>query len=598
MRSFLLQGCQTALYKAPSIGQSVDLMQPIEFAWDSSCIDHKLVDIYLYAPGANNARIHFWQSVANRRSKISLDIEPRWWNATNPQNLQLAMVPAGEMAYKSPYLRGAPVFSGTFTTPEGPLPAKLDPSRPASVITQINDAANPGPTPGGKAAAVIIPLLFLALCGFGYIKWKRIKESKKSKTFKEQVDRRMSTMSTDWKSVTPAGATAAIRNSIAVGSRNSSFSFGALRASTYAVEGDETDESKSTSHMRTGVGLRNAPGAAGNGERVSRISFAPDTRVSRVSFAESGRPSTDSKRARPFHEGHVPPVPALPDSALNEKEDQDSEGAMSPRQTHGPMSLSTEDIRSRIGTGSKHQKNDTNGGKDMDDVLPALSMMRSGNDPTKEDDFLFTQQPAAAPALPPKAVTSPKQVPSQLSSPVMSTIPMQPMPANVMSPDEMLRAYAERKKSLSKKSDSSSSITSPKMAISYPLPAATTTSRPLYDAQTGVVGTHTSGQSQDMSDAYDYNSVVPDSYYPPQSTDAGGVVDYSTHGYSAAYGAYGTYGHQTTGSVGVGVYGGAQYSIGEDDEDVGVAGRGVGQGTATNASTQGQQEYQFNGYAS
>jgi hypothetical protein len=35
------------------------------------------------------------------------------------------------------------------------------------------------------------------------------------------------------------------------------------------------------------------------------------------------------------------------------------------------------------------------------------------------------------------------------TSRVMATTLLQPMPANVMSPDEMLHVYAERKKSLS-----------------------------------------------------------------------------------------------------------------------------------------------------
>src|SRR5277367_5489176 len=88
--------------------------------------------------------------------------------------------------------------------------------------------------------------------------------------------------------------------------------------------------------------LRN-PIASLSTERVSRVSFAPDTRTScasesRVSLApdshtyrtSESRPSGQSRRTRAFHTGYVRPVPALPldDSDL---------GSMSPKQSQGPL---------------------------------------------------------------------------------------------------------------------------------------------------------------------------------------------------------------------------------------------------------------------
>ena len=71
--------------------------------------------------------------------------------------------------------------------------------------------------------------------------------------------------------------------------------------------------------------------------------------------------------------------------------------------------------------------------------------MRTGSDPLSPDDLLLNQPEAVYPSY---VVTSVSPT-EQETSPVMSAIPMEPIPANVMSPDEMLRAYAERKKSLS-----------------------------------------------------------------------------------------------------------------------------------------------------
>jgi hypothetical protein len=72
--------------------------------------------------------------------------------------------------------------------------------------------------------------------------------------------------------------------------------------------------------------------------------------------------------------------------------------------------------------------------------------MRTG-DPSpgaedEEPELLFSAQPATFPTTP-----SPTHSPGgPASASAMSTfMPMQPMPANVMSPDDMLRAYAERR---------------------------------------------------------------------------------------------------------------------------------------------------------
>ena len=57
----------------------------------------------------------------------------------------------------------------------------------------------------------------------------------------------------------------------------------------------------------------------------------------------------------------------------------------------------------------------------------------------EEPELLFSARSTTFPTVP-----SPTHSPEAASS--MSTfMPMQPMPANVMSPDDMLRAYAERR---------------------------------------------------------------------------------------------------------------------------------------------------------
>jgi len=105
---------------------------------------------------------------------------------------------------------------------------------------------------------------------------------------------------------------------------------------------------------------------------------------------------------------------------------------MSPTQTNGPLSLTPEDIHARM------SGQETEPRPSMDDYMPALSMMRHGGQQAQEGgDLLFAPQESEMPTPPTPTMVKP------ISTGVM---PMQPIPANVMSPDDMLRAYAESRR--------------------------------------------------------------------------------------------------------------------------------------------------------
>lgn len=173
----------------------------------------------------------------------------------------------------------------------------------------------------------------------------------------------MSTISSDWKSITPAGATAAIRNSIAVasiGTRSSAFTFGAIRpVSTMAVEGDLASAEKEFIDIAEMTQLRPGIRASAFGERVSKVSFAADVRPS----MDSRRTTTTSRAFRSsLASSFVPPLPSptLPT--------QDDNGDMSPTQTKGAFSLTAEDINVRV-EGDNAAQSLSN----MDEVWPSLS---------------------------------------------------------------------------------------------------------------------------------------------------------------------------------------------------------------------------------
>jgi hypothetical protein len=419
------------------MGSTVDsLNQPLNITWDSSCLSCQEIDIYLYAPNSPLPRIHVWENIALSRGSYSAQLMPRWWNATQSEQLQVIIVPTGDPPFMSTFPAG-PVFSATYSPSSSATspPAAADTSIVDSGVTRVNDVANQQASKkassGRAAAGVLIPLILIALAVAAYVRWKRLREHQKRKAWTEKVDKRMSTISTDWKSVSAAGAQAAIRNSIAVASRNSSFSFGAIRPnSSFDTDPDTTLTEKSV-RTGTGVGLRNpnALSSAGRNSttstRVSRVSFAPDPRVSRVSFADS---TSDRKTlpSRAFHSAYIPPVPALPDFA--EKD------ALSPRQTAGPLSLTPDDIK----VGVAATKGSVSG---LDEFLPALSLMRTGNmESSGPDDFLLPPRPE--PAYTPTTASIAAAFPAPPTTNAVVT------PNVVLSPDEMLRAYAERKKSL------------------------------------------------------------------------------------------------------------------------------------------------------
>ena len=383
--------CATGgFYISPKNGATVDSMTPLPITWDPSCISTSSADIYLISATSSRARIHVWQGVPFASGSYNATLMPRWWNSTASQSLQLTIVAAGDPPFLTS-LPAGPVITATYSAPAAgkPIPAAADTSKTDSGITQVNNAAlsssNKSISPGHAAAAVILPLLFIGLCIGVYFRRQRNKQQQKTKRFSEALDKRMSTISGDWKSISAAGASAAIRSSIASGTRNSTaFSFGNIRPSSAAgsiVPGQagigahyNHDDQMTQVRTGTGVGLRYPAAVNGSAERVSRVSFAADTRFSRSSTYTDSRPSVDSSRrgipSRAFHSGYVPPVPVVRPEVVSQYNEKirEKEGELSPRQTAGPLMLMPDDIRAHMqGT---NRPGDESG---IDEVMPALS---------------------------------------------------------------------------------------------------------------------------------------------------------------------------------------------------------------------------------
>lgn len=322
------------------------------------------VDIYLIAPSLASTRIHEWQNVNFALGSYQATLEPRWWNDSSSISLQLSIVTSGSQPFLSPF-PAAPVFTATYTAPtSGSTPADANLNTPNTITHVDNFPTNTSLSKGKIAAGVLVPLFFIAIGIYVYIKISRAKGKEKRKRFSEAIDKRMSTISTDWKSITAAGATAAIRNSIAVsgtsGNRSSAFTFGPIRpASTMAVEGDSAIAEKQSIDLSQMSQLRPGIRASAFGERVSRVSFAADVRPS----MESRRTTTTSRVFRSsLASSYVPPLP-IPAFPL-----QRDSGDISPTQTKGALSLTTEDIKARM-----EGDNTADSLSDMEEVWPSLS---------------------------------------------------------------------------------------------------------------------------------------------------------------------------------------------------------------------------------
>ncbi|KAF9440509.1 hypothetical protein P691DRAFT_782189 [Macrolepiota fuliginosa MF-IS2] len=393
----------------------VQLQAPLDSLKPLTCLDTQGANIYLYALVSTRSCITIWQNGDFTVGSVTVDLMPRWWNSTASTNLQLGIVPFGQAPFQV----------------SSPLVQSLRP---------------------------LVPILHLAIPLLLQDISDGSAKQATQKTRRLSIGKRMSTIATNWGSIAAAGANA-IRNSMAVsGSTASSFSFGGMRpASGFALD-DGAGSQAGIDEDRRGIAQSTG------GERMSRVSFADGVRQSRVSFASEPGPSGESRRTRAFHHDYVPPVPSI-SAGVTAASPNDEDGALSPRQTHGPLALTPEDIRACIATGSQARSASnastpsaatTQQKDEIDNVLPALSMMRTDQG---EDHLIPAPAPAHTHPTPPSSIPSP---PPTMMSPVMATMSL-PMPASIMSPDEMLRAYAERR---------STRTMTPVNGVSYPMPVA------------------------------------------------------------------------------------------------------------------------------
>ncbi|KAF7324317.1 hypothetical protein MSAN_02525200 [Mycena sanguinolenta] len=265
------------------------------------------VDILLYGLGDNTPVMHTWSGVPYAAGGYNITLQPSWWNSTSSKQLQFSILSSGTPSYIST-LPAGPVFTATYSSSSGAsATVAADTGLPTSGTTTyvsgspLSGASTHKLSAGKKAAVVLLPLLFVILCGLAYLKIKRARRQAKRSAWSEKLDKRMSTISADWKSITTGSAKEAVCQSIAASRpSNASFSYAAGAIKTGAVEGEPVVMGEKT---------------RGGSIEISEKDL-PRTTLARVSASASVRVFLAPTPTRPTVARALCPLPTLPTPVL------------------------------------------------------------------------------------------------------------------------------------------------------------------------------------------------------------------------------------------------------------------------------------------
>ncbi|KAE8215233.1 hypothetical protein CF327_g1449 [Tilletia walkeri] len=387
------QACRRgALYVAPQAGDKVDSANMLDIKWNKDCLsDQGNIDIYI-VNSASPLPFSAYRKIPSARGVYSVQLRPFWWGSTPSANLSINIVKSGNEVWDSPNPVG-PSWTATYAVPAPgqPIPKFADPSdsKASEVISYFYSGG--GLTSGGKAAAIICPLV-VVLCGLGlYLRKHHINRFNKTADWANKMDKRMSRISVDWDhgGDGSGGAVPGTRPAsyFPRPSQDPSVIAHRNRQSQYRPEEQEMDEIdpevRDAYGGLAGLGASSSLGhhmyAAGD-NAGSRISFATSNhadRRSRISFANPGRESMDANASGIRHRASasIPrvgqnnwrrsvggnsnyrdsvadsDVPEVPKLAMNLKSsplasdgiDAD-ELLMSPTQHEGPRALASSDV--------------------------------------------------------------------------------------------------------------------------------------------------------------------------------------------------------------------------------------------------------------
>lgn len=469
------------LYVTPSSGQEIQVTNVTDIRWDQSCLDNTVskIDIYVYSPSMPNQYlpIHVFQGIPKSQQLYETKLDPRWWGRDLSHNssvpVSFNIVPSGNEPWDSSNPMG-PTFNAIYDVPNQGA------SKAESFFGKLSNSVktafleNGHLTPAGKTAAIVCPLVVLAVVLGLVIRRLHIKRHNKTVDWAEHMDKRMSRISVDWTSggdgsagpvpgTRPASFLSRPSRELDV---NGNFAGRGAGARLPRQMEDITPVFATEDEMREAMPRGLSMYEEGN--RTSRISFADTTRgdrVSRISYANSsdahGRSSShlprvgqqsNARRSQLVDSYYDPDAPAVPhldaryrasqdaarrssrfsDGLVYAETDEDDEVLMSPTQNDGPRALGTGDVD------RMRQSLDANARNSML-AYPALSMVQSGREGSDGNNMF--DGPTQVSKGSQDAYINHEHYAETGKGGVSAQTGMAP-PSNFASPDEAMKHYA------------------------------------------------------------------------------------------------------------------------------------------------------------
>ncbi|KAG8790198.1 hypothetical protein FRC17_008939, partial [Serendipita sp. 399] len=218
------------LYQSPSWNQRINSSTPVSFKWEPTCLDEDTTYVTLRLL-SSRGQVFRWDNIEAKAGNYDTELNADWWDQGLEVPLQVGIAAQDEPLFLSPYPAG-PIFIAVNSNPppsslsaagasvSGAGTAHVQSGASSSILPPSNFVGGGGSFNvasylssqrslhrGRVAAAVLLPLLAaIGLAIGGYVFWSRRRESKRRQQWAENVDKRMSRISSDWQSVSAAGA--------------------------------------------------------------------------------------------------------------------------------------------------------------------------------------------------------------------------------------------------------------------------------------------------------------------------------------------------------------------------------------------------------
>ncbi|WWC97240.1 hypothetical protein V866_004119 [Kwoniella sp. B9012] len=509
IRSHEKRACNLAngdLYVYPKSNDTVDATKDVTFKWDTSCaISSSQITLSLYGSGGV---IKQWGNKDFSAGQLTVTFQPKWWNDTETAQLQMNIVESDTESWMSSTPAG-PVFTVNYpasamfstTTNNG----QVITSTAAAAATQSKDAVfedvsstntsdKSGISKGAIAAAVIVPLLVVAVLIAVAVKFWRNRENEKRKRWSQALSTHSNL---EWeKGALPGEKPRSILGRPSMGGRPSmSGDRPRPSMSTYGGSGRPSSSVYAVENNMAGAGIHQfqRPDLASlrthSADNVNRSSLAmPDgnARQSRISFAESARPDRRSRlsfggdirpnvhsgvfknpgASRSAHELNSTPTNRRSAAyATGSAIEDDDEIQISPSQLQGPHGFDQTDMK-RVGKGTRTGRRSfmSLGGGDkrressasalsVDDFKSAASARGSVDELRDMEAVMLMRRSMISQA----SQRSPNPAMDNNEIEALDNVPSVPMPPSAPSPiagsstvaygpDQMLAVYAARGK--------------------------------------------------------------------------------------------------------------------------------------------------------